>query len=64
MLGVDRAVVVGEVQRDVVVDLYHQERAVRCRLVQAQDLGKERRRLTLVADGHDGVVQLDSHGNP
>src|SRR3954470_11001895 len=64
VLGVDWSVVVGEVQGDVVVDLYHQERAVRDRLVQAQDLGQERRRLMLVADGHDGVVQLDGHGTP
>jgi hypothetical protein len=57
----DGAVVVGEVERDVVVDLHDQERPERRRRGDAEQLGQEGGRLPLVADADDRVVELDGH---
>src|SRR5690349_17634709 len=46
VLRMDRAVVVGEIQRDVIVHLNDEERPVGCRLAHAEEFGQERRRLT------------------
>jgi hypothetical protein len=61
VLGMHRAVVVGEVEGHVVVDLDDQEGAERHRSTHGEDLGKECRRLALVSHRHDRVVQLDPH---
>lgn len=61
MLRTDRAVVVGEVQGDVVAGLHGQERPKRPGVAEAEDLGQELRRFALVTDAHDGVIQFNAH---
>src|SRR5688500_9310063 len=62
MLRMDLAVVVGVIHRYAVVDLDDDERPVRRRLRQPQDLDEELRRRVLVGARDDGVVELDGHG--
>src|SRR6266566_4822204 len=61
VLRADGTVIVGEVQGDVVAGPHDQERPKRLRVAEPEDLGQEARRLMLVPDSHDGVVQLDTH---
>src|SRR5215213_576701 len=64
VLRVHRTMVVSEVQRDVVVDVHDQERAVGLRLSYSENLGQKSRGLLLVAHRYDRVVQLDCHRHP
>jgi hypothetical protein len=50
-----------EVERDIVVKRDHEERSEAARGWKAEDLGKERRRLLLVAAPDDGVIELPAH---
>src|SRR6516162_7404606 len=63
MLGRYLLVGLGEVQRDAVVRLDHQEVPEAGRRGQAEDPGEERRRPLLVAARHNSVVQLHAHGH-
>src|SRR6266498_4093900 len=63
VLRIDRAVIIGEVEGHLVVDLHDEEGAVGRRLTDAENLGEERRRFALVAYRHDRVIQLDAHAN-
>ena len=61
MLRVRPPVVVGVVQRHVVVDLHDDERPERRRLGQAEDVDEEPGARVLVVHVHDGVVQPNAH---
>ena len=57
MLGMGWTVVIGKVQRHIVIDLDNEEGSVWRRRWQTQDLSQERRRLALVARLDNRVVQ-------
>ena len=61
VLWIRRAVVVGEIERDIVVNLHDEKRTERCGFGEAEDLGQESGRLLLVPDADDRMVQLDAH---
>jgi hypothetical protein len=61
VLWIRRAVVIGEVERDIVVDLHDEKRTERCGFRQAENLGQEGGRFLLVPDADDRMVQLDAH---
>src|SRR3546814_1504144 len=55
-------VVIVEVERQAVVDAYRREGGHRAVIRQPEDAGEKSCRRLLVADGHDHVVEFDSHG--
>jgi hypothetical protein len=61
VLWIRRAVVVGEIERDIVVHLHDEKRTERCGFGESEDLGQESGRLLLVPDADDRMVQLDAH---
>ena len=56
--------IIGKVQRYVVAKLDDLERSVRGRRRQAQNLGQKRRRLALVANPDNRVVEPYGHETP
>jgi hypothetical protein len=62
VLRPDRALAVGKVERDAVVQFNHVEMAEARRRWSAQHLGQELRRGALVRAPDDGVIELDGHG--
>ena len=61
VLWIRRAVVVGEIERDIVVDLDDEKGTERRGFGQAEELGQEGGRFLLVPDTDDRMVQLDAH---
>ena len=61
VLRIRRAVVIGEIERDIVVNLHDEKRTERCGFGEAEDLGQESGRFLLVPDADDRMVQLDAH---
>src|SRR3546814_2383222 len=55
-------VVIVEVERQAVVDAYRREGGHRAVIRQPEDAGEKSCRRLLVADGHDHLVEFDSHG--
>jgi hypothetical protein len=61
VLWIRRTVVVGEIERDIVVDLHDEKGTERRGFGEAEDLGQEGGRFLLVPDADDRMVQLDAH---
>src|SRR4029450_7804821 len=61
VLGVSWTMVVGKVQRHVIVDLDHEEGSARRGGGQTQNVGQERRRLALVSRSDNRVIQPNRH---